>query len=831
MEESEKLSCEQELNLAKARLQTIAQQTESWLWETDENHLFCFFTDNLQQLTSLKKTDLLGTNRHSLALKSEGDHWVKHAKDLSLQRPFQNFRYILKSVDGDHRHLNVTGWPVYDEKGNFAGYRGTGKDETAEVMNNRRQSEKEQDLLSTIENQQARHATVLENLSQSVMWFDAQGSILLNNAQTAKLLNFTEAEYSQVRTIDQHLRLMAERGDFGEVDIEKEVAERSHRLRIDQNEPITYRIHLESSDRYLDVDLRPLPDGSRILTHTDVTEEARKDFKVTEREAMLSTVIDNVDYGIVFMDENLHCDVVNNRFCEMWGMDFEFVNQKPEFDQLLEYNRYNGIYDVDCYNDEEWDRYVRQRRETVSSLTDGEVKTMEMARKDGRYFTLSIVSLSGGSRMITYYDITSIKQLEMALRKANNDLEFQLQELFQREAVLDSLVNNIDYGTLVLDKDQKVELANKKFRELMNIDQVFLDAAPTMAEVLDRMYENQCTGMISGNPADWPDYRASVVEQIRIGKFAAAERLRQDGKTILSSCIALPDGKRMVTYFDLTLQKHREAQLEAMQNDLAQANELLEHRVEQRTSELRATQSMLVRKERQALLGELVASLCHELRNPLNALNSSLFLVRRNVEADYPKLSKAFDRSERTIKRCTNILNDLYDYALVDGLDRQPTAIGPLVNNIIEQVRVPDGFEFELDVSEELPVCDIDGKQLGGALEKIITNAVQAIAEDHNPNTEPKIVVYVGNCGDFIEMIISDNGPGMHDEVFAKALEPLYSTRGFGVGLGLPIAEQIIKRHNGEIKLETLKDAGTTVTIWLPTSEAVNAGTSSLKTA
>jgi len=383
----------------------------------------------------------------------------------------------------------------------------------------------------------------------------------------------------------------------------------------------------------------------------------------------------------------------------------------------------------------------------------------------------------------------------------------------------------------VLDKDQKVELANKKFRDLMDIDQAFLDAAPTMADVLDRMYGNQCTGMISGNPSDWPAYRESVVEQIRQGEFATSERLRQDGKTILSSCMSLPDGKRMVTYFDLTLQKQREAQLEAMQNDLAQANELLEHRVEQRTSQLCATQSMLVRKERQALLGELVASLCHELRNPLNALNSSLFLVRRNVEADYPKLSKAFDRSERTIKRCTNILNDLYDYALVDGLDRQPTAVGPLMNKIIEQVRVPDGFEFELDISEELPVCDIDGTQLAGALEKIITNAVQAIAEDHNPNIEPKIVIYAGNCGDFIEFIITDNGPGMHDDVFAKALEPLYSTRGFGVGLGLPIAEQIIKRHEGEIKLDTLKDAGTTVTIWLPVSTIEDTVTPSLKSA
>ena len=822
MEENNNLQCEQDLKQTKDRLQAMSLQTDTWLWETDENHLFCFFTDNLEQLTGRKKTDLLGSNRLDLAMRNDDEVWGEHAKTLTMQRPFENFRYILSSSDGNNRHVNVTGWPFYDETGNFAGYRGTGKDETAVVMNDRRQIEKEQDLLAKLESQQFNLATVLENLSQSVMWFDQFGSIRMNNPQTSRLLGFDKDEYSQVRTIDQHLRLMAERGDFGDVDVETEVAKRTRRLCVEQQEPVTYRIHIQSSDRFLDVNMRPLPDGSRILTHTDVTAEARKDRELIEREAMLSTVIDNVDYGILFMDENLKCDVVNNRFCEMWGMTPEFVRQKPSFEQILEYNRHNGFYDVDGNDDKAWNSYVKYRLSRVQNKQAGTVTTSEIARGDGRYFTLSVVSLSGDKHMATYFDITEIKKLELALREANEDLEFQLQELHNREAVLESLVNNIDYGTLVLDKDQKVELTNKKFRELMNIDEAFLDSTPSMSKVLDQMYENKCTAMISGDTSHWPQYRAQVVDKIQQGRYMTAERLRQDGKTILNSCIALPGQRRLLTYFDMTLHKEREADLEAMQNDLAQANELLEHRVEQRTSELRRTQSMLVKKERQALLGDLVASLCHELRNPLNALNSSLFMVRRTVEKDNPKLTKAFDRSERTIKRCTNILNDLYDYALVEDLHKQPTAISPLMIEIIDKIKTPEGFEFELDISPELPVCDIDGKQLGDALEKIITNAVQAIADHHNPDTEPEIVVYAGNCGDFIEMIITDNGPGMHEDVFAKALEPLYSTRGFGVGLGLPIAEQIVKRHNGEIKLETLKDAGTTVTIWLPTSDAVN---------
>jgi len=816
--------CEQDLKLAKERLLAISMQTDRWLWETDVNHRFCFFTDNVEQLTGLKKADLLGTSRLELARQSEGLSWQEHGKDLVNQRPFKDFRYVRKSPDGQGRHLIVSGWPIYDEAGCFAGFRGTGWDETAMVEHGRRQAEKEEDLLSEIESQRVSLETVLENLSQSVMWFDQYGSIRLNNAQTQKLLDFDEQQYCQVTTISQHLRLMAERGDFGDVDIESEVKRRTKRLCSRQQKAITYRIHLKASDRFLDIGLRPLSDGSRILTHTDVTKEARKDRELSEREAVLSTVIDNVDYGLLFMDKDLNCELVNNRFNEMWGMPPEFLHQKPSFAQVLEHNRFTGFYDVDANNDKAWNAYVEMRLEGIKSNDDGTVKSAEVARGDGRYFKFSNVSLPGGKYMATYFDITEIKQMEIALRETNDDLELQLQVLNQREAALESLVDNIDYGTLVLDKNQKVELANRKFRELMSIDVAFLESAPSMVDVLDRMFENKCTGLISGDRSQWPQYRTSIAEQIQQGQFLTSERVRQDGKTILSSCMKLPGGRRLVTYFDMTRHIEREAQLEAMQNDLAQANELLEYRVEKRTQELRQTQSLLVRKERQALLGDLVASLCHELRNPLNALNTSLYLVRRNVEGDYPKLTKAFDRSERTIKRCTNILNDLYAYALVEDLNKEPAAMDLLMHKVVEQAKVPQSIAVELDIASDLPVCDLDEGQLAGALGKIIVNAVQAISDDgaisddSNVKVQPTIVVYAGNCGDFIEIIISDNGPGMHEEIFARALEPLFSTRGFGVGLGLPIAEQIIKRHGGEIKLETLESAGTTVTIWLPAS-------------
>jgi len=669
MNENVTLQDQYELKIARERLQTICAQTESWLWETDENHQFSYFSENIEHLTGLTPDILLGTSRLERAQKTEGKNWQDHARDLAKNFPFKDFRYDLMNDDGEIRHLIITGWPLLDEEGKFIGYRGTGWDETDAVAKSHRQNEKEENLLAEIESQRANLATVLDNLTQSVMWFDKSGFIKLNNAQTAKLLDFEHSEYSRVVNLTQHLTLMAERGDFGDVDIKQEVEERRAGLCSSDLQSNSYRIHLEKSDRFLDVNLRPLPDGSRILTHTDVTREARQGRELSEREAMLSTVLNNIESGTLLMDSELNVEIGNDMFTQLWGMDSDYFSEPRTFQDIMNHNRYTGFYPADGTDDEAWGAFLDKR---IDLIKEGNVKNLEL--------------------------------------------------------------------------------------------------------------------------------------------------VRGDGKTLLFSAMQLPGGKRMTTYFDVTILKEREAALEAMQHDLAQANELLEERVEQRTEQLRQTQDKLVKNERQALLGDLVASLCHELRNPLNALNTSLFLIRRTVEGEFPKMTKAFDRSERTIKRCTNILTDLYDYALVDDLRKQAMAVTPWLRDVVNLVDIPKTVKIVLDIDNDLPACELDPDQLGSGVAKIIANAAQAISDNLEPNrTDPRIEIYAGDCGEFVEIIITDNGPGMDADVLDRALEPLYSTRGFGVGLGLPIAEQVIKRHGGKMRLDSLKGAGTTVTLWIPT--------------
>lgn len=89
--------------------------------------------------------------------------------------------------------------------------------------------------------------------------------------------------------------------------------------------------------------------------------------------------------------------------------------------------------------------------------------------------------------------------------------------------------------------------------------------------------------------------------------------------------------------------------------------------------------------------------------------------------------------------------------------------------------------------------------------------------EGAHPN---RLVVETRRNGDVVEITIGDDGPGMADEVLANAFEPLFSTKAFGVGLGLPIVKKIVEQHDGSIAIDSEPDEGTRVTLSLPVSRS-----------
>ena len=129
------------------------------------------------------------------------------------------------------------------------------------------------------------------------------------------------------------------------------------------------------------------------------------------------------------------------------------------------------------------------------------------------------------------------------------------------------------------------------------------------------------------------------------------------------------------------------------------------------------------------------------------------------------------------------------------------------------------GFSLNRTLAAPGAEALIDEEQLECVIEKLVENACHAIVDaressDREPETEIRAESRL--AGDRLEIAITDKGPGIPPDVLPKIFEPLFSTRGFGVGVGLPTAKRIMEQHGGGIEISSQPGQGTRALIWLP---------------
>ena len=114
----------------------------------------------------------------------------------------------------------------------------------------------------------------------------------------------------------------------------------------------------------------------------------------------------------------------------------------------------------------------------------------------------------------------------------------------------------------------------------------------------------------------------------------------------------------------------------------------------------------------------------------------------------------------------------------------------------------------------------LDQDHFRRAVINVFNDACQAMVGDGNGKIEEDehmLTIRTGKTNGRIGVVFEDNGPGIPPDVLPKILEPMFSTKGFGVGLGMPVVKQIMEQHGGGIEVETGEGRGTTFVLWLPT--------------
>lgn len=252
-----------------------------------------------------------------------------------------------------------------------------------------------------------------------------------------------------------------------------------------------------------------------------------------------------------------------------------------------------------------------------------------------------------------------------------------------------------------------------------------------------------------------------------------------------------------------------------MEGEVRALNEQLERRVEQRTAEVISAQKELVKHERLAVLGQLTATVSHELRNPLAALRISVQGLAGRLRVLDPSLMGAIARIERTISRCDRLVDELLDFARATNLEPRPVLLDEWLEGLGLSRLCPPGIRLSLE-----PGCPgvsvlLDVERLQRALVNLVENARQAI-QGINEQATGSIRVSTRCTNTEVELQVADSGPGFPPEVRERAFEPLFSTKGFGVGLGLPIVKRVVELHGGSVVIANAPDQGALISIRLP---------------
>ena len=245
-----------------------------------------------------------------------------------------------------------------------------------------------------------------------------------------------------------------------------------------------------------------------------------------------------------------------------------------------------------------------------------------------------------------------------------------------------------------------------------------------------------------------------------------------------------------------------------------------EYTLSRRMARNRQLEAQLHQAEKLASMGRMVASIAHEIRNPLGIIRSSSeFLIRRHKTEDattQAMLSAIYDES----CRLGTTVNDFLDYAR----PRQPRQDIVNIQDIINKAMAFLGGEFRrlgVEVHTNLaPDITVSGDAdlLYRAFYNILANAQQAMngpGEIFIESSLPK--------EDRTVLSFRDTGPGFSEDALSKAMDPFFTTKDNGTGLGLPIVQAIIDSHGGTMKLSNAPQGGALITISLPTQKPATA--------
>jgi signal transduction histidine kinase len=875
------------------RLLDFTEASGDWFWEQDENLRFTFLSirepgRGARALTPRLDDPLLGRTCLEEVLRKPGDEamWQRHAEDLAARRPFRGLTYRSRRDTEAPRWVRISGVPVFGRDGQFRGYRGIGRDVTAE-MEAARASARQQALLRD----------TLDRLPVGIALYDPDKCLIWANRTYAVNAGVAPDAFRPGMHLAEVARLLALRGWYGEVEVDAQVAAQ---LAIDRSRP-SRRTRRGPGGRVFEVRIEPLSDGGHIVCTVDVTALVEAETQAREHAMRLDTVLLRLRTGVCVYSTDRRMTLSNRRYEELLGLPDGMVRPGISFEQHLRDLAARGEFGATP----EADAYVAR----LLALDLARPHLFRRTRPNGQVLDFSYDPLPDGGFMVSANDIT-------ALVRAEN-------EASGRARLLDAILRALPHGVSVYGPDRRLAMVNPAYTQIMAGAPIAI--GDHVEEVIRRRAEAGEFG-----PGDVAEIIAR--ESARdITRPQRRRRMRPNGTAIDVRTAPLPDGGHISVVTDIT--PVVEAEAEAMRR-AAMLDTMLEHirhgiclfdqdrrvlaanrvaaqllghppellqpgRTEQelvqalvergeygpgtageaaarddltrdrsvstihwrtrpdgRVLEVRSDPTpdggfvvtytdVTEQKQAEAALrraaaeaeaasrakSQFLATMSHELRTPLNAvIGFSEALIHEAARPDPKRVEEYASAINEAGRHLLSLINDILDVARIEAgrmelaEDRVDLArLAQTTLRLLDPAARTASVALELAVPNDLPAVRGDERRLRQILLNLVSNAVKFTGAGGSVRVAARLDQDGG-----IELRVIDTGIGIAEQDLERVFQPFVqldsslSRRYQGSGLGLFLSRALAQAHGGSLHLESTPGRGTTAVLRLPAARIMH---------
>ncbi len=540
--------------------------------------------------------------------------------------------------------------------------------------------------------------------------------------------------------------------------------------------------------------LRPYAGGARWVTGTvapnldehgevqgycvmlaDISERKRAEEQLKTSEQLLRLVYDHAPVWLAYVDKDQHYRLINREAARWLSRPEEEVIGRTVAEILSE-EQYESV------------------RELIAAALRGEVVAREGQTAFGgkpRYVSGVYVphrnengEVSGFVAMLS--DISDRKRSEDELKLGKERLRL--------------VADNVPGMITRVDADRRFRFINREAERWLGIPEEEVIGRPVWEVIGEASYHSL----------------KPYIDRVLSGEQVSfeMERSYQCGEARWTAGTLTPDydsqGRVRGYYAMLVDVSERRRAQEAARS--AQQQLIEQQRNEQASveRELDRVRDQLISKTRLAAIGEVAASVAHDLRNPLGAIRNAKFYLSRKLPESEGRWREYLEVMEREIVTADRIIHDLMDMTRNREPELEEVELETAAREAFERVDGCEGVELNTDLERNPFLISADPDQFARVLDNLLLNAVQAM--DGNG----RIVVEAQSDADFDCICVRDSGPGVAADLRARLFEPLITNKAKGTGLGLAICRQIVERHGGRITLERSDDSGSEFLIKLP---------------